>query len=80
VRALKKRNANWAGAIGIAVVLFAAGLSLIILGRKHVIPASPWREIGVALACLSALVGLGRAFAEADVVSGETGTHDETDR
>jgi len=64
-------------AIATAVALFAAGLALIILGREHVIPPRPWREIGVALGCIAALVGLGLAFAEADVVSGQSDHYED---
>lgn len=77
MRVPSKRTVEWSVAIAIAVALFAAGLTLIILGREQVIPSRPWREFGVALGCLAALMGLGLAFAEADIVSGQSDRYED---
>lgn len=66
----RKSTVEWAVGISVVAIMFAAGLTLIILSQDGALHARPWSYVGLASAGLSAVLGMALAIAEADITSG----------
>ncbi|MFC5676990.1 hypothetical protein [Aeromicrobium endophyticum] len=73
----RKSTIEWSVGVVVVAAMFICGLMLLVLAQNDTLQALPWTYIGLALAGLSAVIGMALAIAEADITSG--GTSEESD-